>query len=127
VVPIFLIIVMGVVDFGIGLKTWIEITNAAREGARYGAINCPQGDIGGTPVIDLVKERVADSASDLTFDADDITVSSNCDAGNSAESVQVTVDYDYKVISPLGGLMSMFGGGLSSTFTLSSTAEMRME
>ena len=127
VIPLFLIVVFGIVDFGIGLKTWIEVTNAAREAARYGAIHCSQGQIDGTPVIDLVKERAEASASDLEFKTGDINVSSNCDSGHSTESLLVKVDYDYKVISPLGALMSTFGGGISSTITLSSSADMRIE
>jgi Flp pilus assembly protein TadG len=126
-VPIFLVIVMGIVDFGIGLKTWIQVTNAAREAARYGAIHCSAGSIDGTPVINLVEQRAVDTATGLTFEAGDITVSSNCDKGHSTESVTVDIDYRYKLISPLGGLMSMLGGDISSTITLSSSADMRME
>jgi hypothetical protein len=127
VVPIFLLVVMGIVDFGIGLKTWIQVTNAAREAARYGAIHCSAGEIDGTPVIDLVEQRAIDTADGLEFEAGDISVSANCDKGHATESLQVDVDYDYKLISPLGGLMSTIGGGIPSTFTLSSRAEMRIE
>ncbi len=127
VVPVFLLIVMGIVDFGIGLKSWIQVTNAAREAARFGAIHCSAGDIDGTPVADLVIDRAETTATGLEFNSGDITVSSNCDSGHSAESVTVDVHYDYELVSPLGGLMSFFGGGIPSTITLSSSADMRME
>jgi len=127
VIPVFLLVVMGIVDFGVGLKTWIQVTNAAREAARYGAIYCSQGEIDGTPVADLVVERAEDSATGLEFLPGDITVSSNCDAGHATESVNVTIEYDYKLISPLGGMMSFMGGGIPSTLALSSSADMRME
>jgi Flp pilus assembly protein TadG len=126
VVPIFLLVVMAVVDFGVGLKSWIQITNAAREAARYGAINCGLGDIDGTPVADLVEDRAIDTATGLDLDPAKIDVV-NCAAGNATESVTVTIDYDYKLISPLGGMMSFLGGGIPSTIALSSTADMRIE
>jgi len=127
VAPLFLLIVMGVVDFGVGLKSWIQVTNAAREAARYGAVYCSAGEIDGTPVADLVVERAIDSATGLDLDPSKISVSSNCDAGHSTESVTVSIDYDYKLISPLGGMMSFFGGGIPSTIALNSSADMRME
>ena len=127
VVPIFLLVVMGVIDFGVGLKSWIQVTNAAREAARYGAIHCSAGDIDGTPVSDLVVNRAIDSATGLELDSSQIDVSSNCDAGHATESLTVTVHYDYKLISPLGGMMSFLGGGIPSTIDLSSSADMRIE
>ena len=126
VVPIFLVVVMGVVDFGVGLKSWIQVTNAAREAARYGAINCSAGDIDGTPVADLVVDRAIDSATGLGLDESNVDVT-NCAAGNSTQSVVVEIEYDYKLISPLGGLMSFLGGGIPSTITLNSSADMRIE
>ena len=37
-VPIFLILVFAIVDFGMGFHAYITITNSAREGARFGAV-----------------------------------------------------------------------------------------
>lgn len=127
VVPVFLLVVMGIVDFGVGLKSWIQITNASREAARYGAIHCSAGDIDGTPVADLVVDRGIDSATGLGLTSSNVTVSSNCDAGHATESLTVTIEYDYELISPLGGMMSFFGGGISDTIKLTSSADMRIE
>ena len=127
VVPLFLLVVMGVVDFGVGLKSWIQITNAAREAARFGAIHCAEGDIDGESVSDLVVERAIDSATGLGLEASNVTVSSNCDTGHATESLSVSIQYNYKLISPLGGMMSFFGGGIPSTINLTSTADMRIE
>jgi Flp pilus assembly protein TadG len=126
VVPIFLLVVMGVVDFGVGLKSWIQITNAAREAARFGAIHCSAGDMGGISVEDLVVQRAVDSATGLDLDASNVTVT-NCVANTSTQSVTVDIDYDYKLISPLGGMMSFLGGGIPSTIALNSSADMRIE
>ena len=40
-VPIFLLLLFAIVDFGMGFYSWITITNAAREGARLGAVHAP--------------------------------------------------------------------------------------
>jgi Flp pilus assembly protein TadG len=127
VVPIFLLVVMGVIDFGVGLKSWIQVTNAAREAARFGAVYCSQGDIDGTPVSDLVVDRAVESATGLELDTANISVSANCDAGHATESLSVSIEYDYEMISPIGGMMSFLGGGIPSTITLTSSADMRIE
>lgn len=40
VIPIFLLLLAGMIDFGIGLYSNMTINNAARDGARLGATNC---------------------------------------------------------------------------------------
>ena len=59
VLPIFLVLVLGIIDFGLGLKSWITITNAAREGARYAAVTC--GEVSDdTEVIAKTEDAAAD-------------------------------------------------------------------
>ena len=40
IIPFFLIVVLAVADFGLGLRAWITVTNSAREGARFAAVTC---------------------------------------------------------------------------------------
>jgi Flp pilus assembly protein TadG len=121
VLPIFLVIVFGIIDFGMGLKSWIQVTNAAREGARYAAVTCATADAD----IDLVKDRAVASSADLVA-AGDVDVT-NC-PGDSTESVTVTVEYDYSLITPLGGMLSILGGfGIPDTISISSASDMRLE
>jgi Flp pilus assembly protein TadG len=122
VVPLFLVIVMGIADFGLGLKTWISMTNSAREAARYAAVNCAAGTASDSDV----QQRALDSATTLGLITSEVTVE-NCTAGASSESVVVTIEHDYELITPLGGFLSLFGGGLSSSIPLTSRADMRME
>ena len=121
VVPIFFVIIFGIIDFGLGLKAWITITNSAREGARYAAVTCATTSASEANVID----RAVDTSAGLLTDAD-VTVT-NC-PGDSTESVVVSVSYDYDLITPLGALMTlMSGGSLPSTISMSSSADMRLE
>jgi Flp pilus assembly protein TadG len=88
-VPLFLALLMGIADFGIGLKTWISMTNAAREAARYAAVNCAPGDASDSDV----QQRAVDSATTLGLNTGEVTVE-NCTAGASAESVVVTIEHE---------------------------------
>jgi len=132
VLPIFLVLVMGVIDFSWGLKSWISVTNAAREAARYGAVNCASAndsaDLDGDDDFDAddVEQRGIDTATGLGLTTADVEVD-DCTPGASGESVVVSIDYDYDLITPLGGLMSMFGGGIPNSITLNSNADMRIE
>ena len=117
--PLFLVIVFAVIDFGLGLRAWISITNAAREGARIGAVR-------GT--CDVIEDQVVLTSGGLVTSADQIDIDpSTCD-GAAGSQVTVTVSYEYEFVTPLGGMLSVFGGaGLPSTINLESTSDMRVE
>ena len=116
VVPIFLILVFAIVDFGMGFHAWITVTNAAREGARIGAVGADSATI---------EARVVDTASSLV--AEDIAVTVVNAQGAPGEAVSVDVDYEYELITPLSNLLGIFGGGLGSPITFHSESEMRIE
>lgn len=117
-VPIFLILLFAIVDFGMGFYSWITVTNAAREGARLGAVLATQQEI---------ETRVYDSV-DLPNEATKMTVTVTNAQGQPGESVVVKVDYKYDLITPLAGLLQFVSGNtIGPTLTFSSTAEMRLE
>jgi Flp pilus assembly protein TadG len=116
VVPIFLILVFSIVDFGMGFHAWITVTNAAREGARMGAVGADEATI---------TARVEDTSSSLA--ADDLQITVTNAQGNPGESVTVQVEYQYQLITPLSNLLGMIGGGIGNTVDFSATSEMRLE
>ncbi len=116
VIPIFLILVFAIVDFGMGFHAWITVTNAAREGARIGAVGADSATI---------EARVVDTASSLA--ADDLGVTVVNAQGAPGESVSVDVEYDYELVTPLSNLLGIFGGGLGSPITFQAESEMRIE
>jgi hypothetical protein len=128
-VPIFLILMFAIVDFGMGFYSWITVTNSAREGARIGAVQASTTEI---------EERVKATA-DLINEDDNMTVTVGCGPwsdppptdpcpSQQGESVVVKVDYKYDLITPLASLIAFLSGDtFGSTLTLSSTAEMRLE
>ena len=128
-VPIFLILMFAIVDFGMGFHSWITVTNSAREGARLGAVQATTDDI---------IQRVEDT-SDLINEDAKMTVTVGCGPSSDppptdpcpslpGDSVVVQVEYDYDLITPLASLIAFLSGDIiGPTLTLSSTAEMRLE
>ncbi len=120
VLPLFLLILAAIVDFGLGLATSITISNAAREGARLGTVN---------PSPAAIDARVRAVATGL--DSSRLTVTTSCltQFGSSwtacsgsgwqqGDSMVVRADYQYQVLWPLA-----FG----TIIPLSSSVEMRVE
>ncbi len=117
-VPIFLMLLFAIVDFGMGFHSWITVTNSAREGARLGAVAATQQQI---------EDRVYDTAN-LINESTNMDVLVTNAQGSPGESVVVQVDYDYDLITPLASLVTFISGDIiGPTLTLSSTAEMRLE
>jgi len=117
VLPIFLLVLFSIVDFGMAFHAWITVTNSAREGARLGAVRAPATDI---------EQRVRDTADSL--DQDDLVVTVTNAEGDPGDSVVVDVSYGYTLITPVADVLSMISGGtIGDSFTLSSTADMRLE
>ncbi len=120
VLPFFLVIVMGVIDFGWAFRDYITLTNSAREGARY-AIVCPTNDT-------QIKDRVSTYSEDLV-DSSGVSVAWEGGTRCTSENyVEVSASYDYYFITPLGGfLSSISGGALPDHLHLTSATRMRQE
>ncbi|MEA3345829.1 MAG: TadE family protein [Chloroflexota bacterium] len=91
--PILMIILTGVVDLGRAFNAYITITNAAREGARYGSLN--PTDTNG------IKARVMGEAagSGVSVEEGDIpapTCDPSCEPGNT---ICVEVHHDFPLLT----------------------------
>ena len=120
VVPIFLLVLFAIVDFGMAFHAWITVTNSAREGARVGAVHAP---------VATIEQRVRDTATSLDEANLHVTVTNADDQGGQpGESVVVDVSYDYSLMTPLANLLHIVSGGaIADTFSLDSVADMRLE
>ena len=65
VLPIFLLIVLGLVDLGRAVFSYTSITNAAREGARLAIVNQDE---------DLIKQRATEQTAVAQADVDELEV-----------------------------------------------------
>lgn len=113
VVPVFLILLFGIVDFSLGLKAWLTITNASREGARVLVLgqNCSQ-----------VTTQAKSVAQGLNPPVTVTITPSNC-TGVSGEPMSVSVSYTYTFVTPLGNFVKLLAGPI----TMKSTSTMRHE
>jgi Flp pilus assembly protein TadG len=140
VLPILLLLTLGIVDFAMGFKSYVELTNATREGARYAVVGNPPGTYptdctgadGGNVVSRVCKAAdlpVADitnvSVACCTPDSSDTCYPASCVSGNS---VKVSAHYHYKMITPLASIMKLVSGGsFDDGFDLASSSDMRLE
>ena len=119
VLPVFLVIAFGIFDFGMAFDESLTISNAAREGARYGVTDTSTTNIA---------SRVRTTAGRLNDSNLAVTVSCKTAAGAacaggmagavSGTTLVVTVTYSYRMITPIA-----FG----TTIPIASTAQMRVE
>ena len=120
VLPIFLLVLFAIVDFGMAFHAWITVTNSAREGGRLGSVHASAA---------AIQQRVRDTAD--TLNQDDLTVTvTNADdqGGQPGESVVVDVSYSYSLMTPLADLLNLVSGGtIPNTLSLDSAATMRLE
>jgi Flp pilus assembly protein TadG len=130
VLPIFLLVLFAIIDFGMAFHAWIAVTSSAREGGRLGAVH-PSLEAAGSPCFgqgslsQCIETRVRDTAGNI---GDDLVVNVTNADGVTGESVVVDVSYDYSLITPLSDFMGMISGGsIGDSFNLSSTADYRLE
>lgn len=98
VLPLLLLIMLAIVDFGRAYNVQISLTHAARESARHMSIHknaelAATVGIGAAPSVGL-------KATDITFSTE--TCPKNSD-------VHVTIAYDHKTITGVGGNMTLTG------------------
>jgi Flp pilus assembly protein TadG len=106
VLPLLVLLLFGVIQFGIAFNNYITLTDAVRAGARKAAVSANTDN----PET-VAEEQVRQSAIGLQEDELDVTVSSTWEHG---EDVTVTATYPYS-ISLLGIVVS--SGDLESEAT----------
>jgi Flp pilus assembly protein TadG len=116
VLPILLLLVFGIIDFGRLFNAQLTLSAAAREGARWAAIGQP-----GVPA------RVELATAGLTPVPATTVVA--CPATPVVGSnATVTANYTFTFITPLAAIGELFGGGSSGgsgTLTLTGKGVMR--
>lgn len=110
--PILLVLVMGIVDFGLALRAQITITQAAREGVRVAAL----------------KQTGAATRAETAANGLDIGVSVGACPSGSGGDAEVTVTHTFNFVTPVGALAGLFGGGgFGSPITLDAKGVMPCE
>ena len=142
--PLLLVVIAGIVDFGFLFQRYEVLTNAAREGARLGSlpgyVTCPSG--GGTATAPGIDARVrsyvqaglslssAAMASVMPSGAVDITCGTMAVAmpggTSNVNTIRVRATYTHSFIL-LGPALSLINKTWGTTMNLSAESTMRME
>ena len=122
--PLLLLVVLGLVDFGRLFQRYEVVTNAAREGARVAIL--PEYD--STDAQHRVEQYITAGGLDpLLVTVTPITQSVPVGAGGPCITLRgVTVTYPH-TYSFVGGIIQFFGGSGFGTINLTATASMRTE
>ncbi|WP_419661471.1 putative TadE family protein [Desulfosarcina variabilis str. Montpellier] len=129
--PILLLILGGIIDFGALYYNKQVLTNASREGARMGIVRQLDGD--GNKIIvqeSDIQETVGAYCDDhylLRFaeDAGPIVSAPGVSTISYPSTLTVTVTYTHTFL--LSPLLNLFGGEFGQTINLSAETVMRME
>lgn len=115
ILPILLLIICGIIDFGWMFYNQLSIDNACREGARYAVVH---SDVAKTQI----EQHIIYSCSGSIGDDLDISIVYTNETSPPDGDVNVTLVKDVVVLTPV---MSLIVGG--TTKTLVSTVIMKVE
>jgi Flp pilus assembly protein TadG len=118
ILPLLLLILFGVLDFGKAFNYWNDETHLAAEGARWAVVN---GNPGGATLQQYIREQ-ADSAELRDNLQVCVDYPNGATVGNP---VTVTLKHNYNWIAFLSAAKP--GGGLTLPTTITGSATMRLE
>jgi Flp pilus assembly protein TadG len=113
VLPMLLLVVFGLIDFGRMLNAQITVTEAAREGARANAL--------GSSVqsqVDLASQNLGPEGTVTGAP----TLGNNCADG--AVNAQVKTTYKFNFVTPVGFIAAAMGGTFGGQVTLTGVGVM---
>lgn len=112
ILPILLLIVLGILQFGMLINSYLTISNSAREGARLGIVGGTNTDIQN---VILKTSPNLDSKSLL------ISITPSNGSRNSGDTLTVKITYNYNLTVPI--ISSLFNNNV----TLNAQTSMRIE
>lgn len=123
ILPLFLVLLFGMVDFGRAFYTWLLVTNAAREGARIAAV---QSDL---PTIEtrIYNSFCSSYPSDCSLDPSALFIDPDNVQGARGSEVSVDLSYDFHFVTPIGDFLALIGGSSISDPTITAHSSMRLE
>lgn len=123
VATILIFLSMGLIQYGIIYTTTIQLTNLARDGARFAAIHGTESTVE-TQVEDYIQTRTVNGTTIRAADVPDANIAVvRPNGGSSGQPVTVTVTYDMrrKFILPVArwaGLNQSFWNAYGSSATM---------
>jgi Flp pilus assembly protein TadG len=116
IAPLFVVLLFGLVEFGMAIYDKGVLTNASREGARFGVVYSNPRKTS-TEIRNKVQTYLTNAGFTATA-----TVNVTGAGGNSGDSMTVTVSYPYHFT-----VLPNFVSGLTGTMNLTANTIMLME
>jgi Flp pilus assembly protein TadG len=115
--PLLLLILFGIVDFGRALNAQITLTQAAREGVRLASLGYSAS------AVTTRTQSAAVGLSNVT-----VTVTTCATGAGAGVDAVVKASYTFTFVTPVGAFAAMFGStSFGSTLSMSATGEMPCE
>ena len=118
VLPILLVVMFGIVDFGRAYQAKTQLTHAVREGVRTYVVtqDAARGE-----------DKAVASAVSLGLDTDDVTTSGCDSTSDIGEDATLTATYSFDYITPLPALIATLpgAGALAGPIALTESGVMR--
>lgn len=92
IIPIIVLMIMAIIEFGLMFNAYLTINNSSREGARYAAV-------GGTDA--EIVAKIISTAPKLKSEYISVSIVPSEANRSRGDTVTVYVTYDYKVLIPL--------------------------
>lgn len=92
IIPILFLLIMGILQFGMMLNSYLTIENASREGAREGIAGSSDADI---------RSRILAVTPNLDHNDLTITITPDENSRSAGDTLTVTVTYNYKLTVPI--------------------------
>jgi Flp pilus assembly protein TadG len=99
--PILLLVVCGIIDFGWMMGNKMLLTYCSREGARYGAVAALQPNS-----VSLITQRVINSAPTYLQSGMTVNVTFSNPADIASGDVTVNVSYNVDALTPITGIFT---------------------
>ena len=126
-IPIVLMFIIGLLDYGMWALNANQAANAARDGARVGILAYAQADALSSPDRDTIVAAVLSRLPAGTATADDVTINCVDPAGVTRacatarldkDRIRVEVSWAWPMLSPLAGSVGSGSGRTSGTASM---------
>ena len=122
VVPILLVVLFGIIDFGFAINRYAIVNNAAREAVREASLGATESEIRAAATRGMSELGGAFTVTVACKKVDSTTCTSWTAGHESGGVAEVTVDFTHDWITPIGDIV---GGG--KDLHLAKTSRMRIE
>lgn len=112
ILPILLLIVMGIIEFGFMINSYLTISNISREGARAAIVGNSYSDI---------ENLIINCSPNLDSSKLNISISPSQESRKSGDTLTVYIIYNYELTVPI--ISSIF----NDTVVLNAQTSMRIE